>query len=133
MFNEWKETTKKLKEVKSEATAWRIAKTSRREEVIINTLHAGHCAATHGYIMNNELHGMPPICEGCNNAIFTVKHKLLQCPAYRTQRRRMKVFKRLRLVTLKAIRWRLWTRCSFSKGVICTTKYRKSTQKVFRM
>ena len=73
------------------------------EEVIINRLRAGHCAATHGYLMDNELHDIPPICEGCNNAIFTVKHMLLQCPAYRTQRRRMKVFKRLRSVTLKDI------------------------------
>ena len=65
--NKWKETTQKLKEVKSEATPWKIAKTLRRGVVIINRLLAGHCAATHGYLNNGRRaarHTPSPICEG---------------------------------------------------------------------
>ena len=47
--------------------------------------------------MDDEQHDAPPICESCNNAILIVKYMLLQCPAYRSQRRRMKG----QLVTLR--------------------------------
>ena len=101
--NEWRGTARKLKEIKKEPTPWKIIKTVRREEVIVNRLRAGHCLATHGYLMDNEQIDVPPICEGCNNAILTVKHMLVQCPAYQVQRGRMKVYQQGRVVALKDI------------------------------
>ena len=67
----------------------------------MNRLRAGHYLATHGYLMDNEQHDVPPICEGCNNAILKVKHMLVQCPAYQVQKSRMKVYSQGRAVALK--------------------------------
>ena len=86
---EWQRLTQKLKEVKREVGPWkRTVDHTRREEVIINRLRSGHCHLTHGYLMNDNVHDIPPMCGGCQSAAVSVKHVLLQCPAYEVGRRR---------------------------------------------
>ena len=87
---EWKKKRQKLSAVKGDATPWKSIKTTcRRDEVVINRLRAGHCLATHRYLMEGP--DAPPVCEQCNNAVLTVKHMLLECPAYDEVRRRLEM------------------------------------------
>ena len=59
---EWKRNRQKLSVVKGDATPWKSIKTiCRRNEVIINRLRAGHCLATHRYLMEEP--DAPPVCE----------------------------------------------------------------------
>ena len=69
-----------MKEIKPEATPWKRIKTKNRREVVINRLRAGHCLLSHGYLMDDSVPDIPPICEGCDNSVLTVKHIMVECP-----------------------------------------------------
>ena len=101
---EWQISRQKLKEIKSEVTQWkRVSGVSRAEEVIMNKLRAGHCRMSHEHLMKQYEVRAPPTCVTCRSAIVTVKHVLLECPAYNMYRHRLSVFQRLRLISLKDI------------------------------
>ena len=42
-------------------------------------LRSGHSLLTHGYLMDDNEPDVSPICEGCPNAVLSIKHILLQC------------------------------------------------------
>ena len=83
-WNEASQTIgQKMKEIKPEATSWKRIKTkNRREEVVINRLRAGHCLLLHGYLMDDSIPDIPPICEAYDNSVLTVKHIMVKCPQY---------------------------------------------------
>ena len=98
---EWQTTDQKLKEIKQRVGPWRPReRRSRREEVVVNRLRAGHCLLTHGYLMENNGPQIPPICGFCNDAILTVKHLLIECPNLNQERRRIDVCRRNNTVTM---------------------------------
>ena len=47
----------------------------RQEEVVLAHLRIGHTRITHSYLLKRE---EPPYCLGCD-ALFTVRHFLLEC------------------------------------------------------
>jgi hypothetical protein len=47
--------------------------------VVVNRLRAGHTLLTHGYLMDNTVPDVAPVCELCNNDTLTVKHVFLHC------------------------------------------------------
>ena len=77
-------------------------KVSRREEVVLNRLRAGHTYLTQAYLMEGGVQ-VPPICHFCDDAIQTVKHLLLQCPALDGERRQWNVFRQSNEVTMKEV------------------------------
>ena len=60
--------------------------TSRRDEVVLNRVRAGHSLATHGYLMNTDGPRVPPVCPYCNNALLSIKHIFLDCVRIRPYR-----------------------------------------------
>ena len=71
--------------------------------MIINRLRAGHSLATHGYLMDDTVPDIPPVCGGCQDAVLTVKHIMLECTAYQAQRQRMRIFRNTPQVTLEEL------------------------------
>lgn len=63
--------------------------TNRHEEVCLNRLRLEHTAITHGYLTNPDDLGQRPICGWCEDAIVTVRHILIECPALEDIRRRI--------------------------------------------
>ena len=61
---------------------------SRRDEVVISRLRLGHTFLTHGYLMNNDVPDIGPICELCNNAVMTVKYIMIECEQLANVRRK---------------------------------------------
>ena len=58
---------------KGKVGSWRPReRITRREEVVLNRLRAGHCLLTHESLMDNRGPQMHPICGFCNNAILTM-------------------------------------------------------------
>ena len=55
---------------------------SRRDAVIINRLKIGYSRLTHSYLLSGD---DQPTCTKCD-AVLTVKHILLDCPALRDVR-----------------------------------------------
>ena len=91
----WQRTNSKLLEVREEPGKWKTVATSRKEQVVMNRLRAGHTRLTHQYLMDNAVHDIAPICQTCNNATTTVKHILLEYPGWAEQRRNnMKMLRR---------------------------------------
>ena len=53
--------------------------------------------------MDDNEPDVPPICEGCQNAVLSIKHMLLQCPVYDASRRKIKTWGSRRTVALSEI------------------------------
>ena len=49
---------------------------SRRDEVVISRLRVGLTFSAQGYLMNIDVPDIAKICELCNKAVMTIKHKL---------------------------------------------------------
>ena len=59
--------------------------TDRRWERALSRLRLGHSRITHGYLMSG---GSPPMCDHCDEETrLSIKHILVECPAYREKRR----------------------------------------------
>ena len=50
-------------------------------EVVINRLKCGHTLFSHGYLIYYTGPRLLPICEYCQDALMSVNHVLLDCPA----------------------------------------------------
>ena len=59
---------------------------------MLNRLRVGHCLFSHGYLMDNTVPDIAPICHFCNEGQCTVKHLLLRCPGLDQHRLRMRCF-----------------------------------------
>lgn len=87
---QWCQERRDLQTVKPTPGKWRDEPISnRREEVCINRLRLEHTAVTHGYLTNPDDLGQRPVCGWCGDAIITVKHVLLHCPALENVRQRI--------------------------------------------
>ena len=85
---QWRGMRQKLFEVKPEPGGWVMQRRlKRREQVVVNRLRMGHTYITHGYLMDREAGGVPPICPYCQDAQLTVKHIVVVCDALAAQRR----------------------------------------------
>ena len=93
-----------MKEIKTEATPWKKIKTENRgEEVVISRLYAGHCLLSHGYLIDDSVPHILPICEACDNSVLTVKHIMGESPQYDRCRRRMSVFQKYPTATMNEL------------------------------
>ena len=63
----------------------------RREEIMLNGVQSGHTYLTERHLMEGDGVQVPPICPFCDNALITVKHLLLVCPALDEEQRLYKV------------------------------------------
>ena len=52
---------------------------NRRDEVVYNSLRAGHTHIARSYLMDGDIQGVPPACELFGVATMTVKHVLVDC------------------------------------------------------
>ena len=59
---------------------------SRKDEVMMNRLRAGHCLFSHQHLMDSSMLG-PRVCHFCGDALLGVKHVFLECVALRRQQR----------------------------------------------
>ena len=67
----------------------------------MNWLRSGHTQLAHGYILDNTGPRVTPICMFCDDAVITVEHLLLTCPALVAERNRLRLFRGNRSVTLE--------------------------------
>jgi len=82
----WSTEVKHLKEISGEPKRWCTKRAlKRRDEVIINRLRLGHCAATHKYLFERGINP-PPVCSLCGSDIMTVKHLMIECQQLRRLR-----------------------------------------------
>ena len=99
---EWTDSEQKLVEIKPTIEHWAPTPgLRRREEVILNRLRTGHSLLTHGYLMDDSVPRIPPVCEYCNNSILTIKHILVQCP--NLSRERLTAFHGGRQISMQEI------------------------------
>lgn len=85
---EWNLQRRDLQSIKSRPGKWNEKRMpSRQEEICLNRLRLEHTAITHGYLTNPDDLGQRPICGWCEDAIITVKHILMECPALEEKRR----------------------------------------------
>ena len=74
----WFTTFLKLKKITPIQEMWTgMEGCSSRDEVLISRLRLGHTFLTHGYLMNNDVPNIAPICKLCNNAVMTIKHIMI--------------------------------------------------------
>ena len=66
-------------------------------------MRADHTQLTHGYLIETNGPRVPPICQYCDDAIITVKHLLLQCPALQNERNNISVFREKINVSVKDV------------------------------
>ena len=72
-----------LKAIKHEVGLWTSSvRHKRREEVVLCRLRLGHTRLTHSFIIDRDLR---PECADCD-CYLTVRHILLECPAYHRER-----------------------------------------------
>ena len=77
----------KLKEIKQTVSASRATYyLNRRSAIVINRLRIGHTRLTHKYLMASGAERRVPLCPTCQ-VVLSVKHFLIECPAFRHQRR----------------------------------------------
>jgi ribonuclease HI len=86
LYEKWQEvwdqnTHNKLRAIKQSITAWRT-NPSRKYDVIITRLRIGHTRYTHRHLL---LRDPAPMCQQCTT-IMSVKHILVECPVYASQR-----------------------------------------------
>lgn len=76
----WSQTGQKLMEIRATTGLWKSeGSLGRKEEVVLNRLRAGHTLLTHGYLMDNTVFDIAPVCELCNEASLSIKHVFLFC------------------------------------------------------
>ena len=79
---EWQKETRELRKMKPKPGKWvPFRKETRREEVIVNRLRLEHTRITHSYLFEAEAEGQRPLCSWCGDAVQSVKHILIDCPA----------------------------------------------------
>lgn len=83
----WDNYNSKLSEVKPTIKPWKCIPGKRFEQVILTRLRLGHTRLTHEHLLSRNA---IPNCEACNTEV-TVKHLLLECTKYATERRRWQV------------------------------------------
>jgi len=75
----WTASNEKLYQIKPSPGPWNTRPgITRKQEVIINRLRAGHTRITHSHLMDGTV---LTLCELCNVVTLTVKHIFLDCPA----------------------------------------------------
>ena len=85
---QWGSSSSKLLGIASRPGELPVIKyTNRREEVVLNRLRVGHSLITHGYLMDDDVPDVPPVCNVCNEAQLTIRHILLTCPGLERERR----------------------------------------------
>ena len=73
-----------LKAVKDVTGKWATScRGNRREEVVLCRLRLGHTRFTHSFLLD---HDPPPLCAHCASPL-SVRHILVDCPTFTTQRR----------------------------------------------
>ena len=84
--SDWSDRTEnKLREIKPLLGRWTSSgRKSRREEVSLFRLRAGHIYDTHRYLLCGEVR---PRCQRCGSYL-SVKHILTVCPSYQRERQR---------------------------------------------
>ncbi|XP_074028319.1 uncharacterized protein [Leptinotarsa decemlineata] len=85
--NEWQRKLSKLKEIKNSVEPWRNLPAKRSHQVIISRLRIGHTRYTHDHIFKKEPKKM---CVNCTVPV-SVRHILVECPAYDDIRRKYKL------------------------------------------
>ena len=78
----WNNSSSKLRECKGSVKQWVCNLTSRRDQVVLHRLRIGHTKLTHSYLISKD---NPPTCESCQMPL-SVKHILLDCTKYSSQR-----------------------------------------------
>ena len=81
----WQASNSKLHEIRDESGEWKVTPGKRREQVVVNRLRAGRTNVTHKYLMDNDVPDIASICSSCNDAVLTVKHILVDFPAWMNQ------------------------------------------------
>ena len=77
----------KLKSIRPLVSPWRSScLLDRRSSVVITRLRIGHTYLTHRYLKASGAERQVPLCSTCQ-VDLNVKHILIDCPAYRLQRR----------------------------------------------
>ena len=78
--SQWMNSGSRLLDIAAKPGDLEVRYTNRRDEVVLNRVRVGHSFITHGYLMDNDVPDVPPICNVCNEAQLTIKHILLMCP-----------------------------------------------------
>lgn len=78
----WRSSHAKLREIKPYITPWLTFTENRRHQIIITRLRLGHTRATHKYLLSRTPR---PECVICEQPL-TVKHFMVECPLYHTNR-----------------------------------------------
>ena len=76
---EWTRKNQKLGEIKRDLQEWPPTSLSRKEEIIVNRLRAGHCFFSHQFMMNDSGPVVAPVCMFCSQEVISVKHILVEC------------------------------------------------------
>lgn len=78
---QWRQQRNNLVQMKPQPGRWKTHKLTRAEEVVINRIRIGHTRITHRYLMDEDEMGQRPVCGWCDQAILTIQHILIECPA----------------------------------------------------
>ena len=82
-------TNQKLKLIKQDTKPWPTIKTDNRRDIkVLNRLRIGHTHLTHRFLMQTPQ--LQPMCDRCRSPL-TVKHFLVDCPAYNHFREKWKI------------------------------------------
>lgn len=83
----WNNDSSKLSEIKSTVKPWKFVPRRRSEQVALTRLRLGHTRLTHEYLISKNPR---PTCEVCNSDM-TVKHILIECNKYLTEKRKYQI------------------------------------------
>ena len=83
----WNNTPTFLQTIHPKIENWQSNnQSSKIQETILTRLRIGHTKITHSYITSGQ---PPPTCPTCNHTRTTVKHILIECQKYNTERQRL--------------------------------------------
>lgn len=75
----------KILEIKPKILTQYFPSMHRRDAVVLTRLRIGHSNLTHSHLLS---HAPPPGCPNCQT-ILTIKHILIECPCFQSQRNRL--------------------------------------------
>ena len=76
----------KLKAIRPLVSPWKCYPRDRRSSIVLTRLRIGHSYFTHKYLMASGAERQVPQCTSCH-VDFTIKHILVECPAFAIKRR----------------------------------------------
>ena len=98
--NSWDiQQTNKLHDVMPELRPFSAPQLNRRHDSLLRRLRIGHTPLTHSYLLTGD---PPPVCDQCGQP-QSVRHILLDCDFYSTQRKKYFKVKRMSLLFNKDI------------------------------